>query len=406
MTQTHSMDRRQLLVICICFGLMVFEATLTLGVIPVHVVRLGADPAATGLYMAFSFFGVTAGNILGGWLTDRFGQRKRHALIGFLLWIPAALLLTQATTVPGITFISGLMWLPGGIAIAALNSIVGLSAGEHERGRVFGLMTLSTGAGGLIAGLIGGSIAEQWGFPALFVLMAILPGVMLLITTSIRDVSPVPASTPQTPAEPAVSETMQVRPGVMVYLLLLATLFARLGLTVSDLGRPLAMLQINLNAADISNAIAFSAAATLPLPLILGWLSDRIGRKRLLVLFYSLGAVGILLLTMATEPWHFWLSAALAGVIIASNGIGQAYIADLSDAKTIGRNLSLFTSSGFIASMIGLGGAGYIMQGVGIQSTLLMGVGSLVIAVLLLLRMHPVTSSRTSEMIEAAPETG
>ena len=72
-----SMDKRQLFAICICFCLMVFEATLTLGVMPVHVVRLGADPAATGLYMAFSFFGATVGNILGGWLTDRIGQRKR-----------------------------------------------------------------------------------------------------------------------------------------------------------------------------------------------------------------------------------------------------------------------------------------------------------------------------------------
>jgi MFS family permease len=178
----------------------------------------------------------------------------------------------------------------------------------------------------------------------------------------------------------------------MVYMLLLANFFARLGPTASDLGRPLIMLQLNMNTKDVSDAIAFSAMITLPLPLILGWLSDRVGRKRLLILFYGFGAAGILLLSTASLPWHFWFSAALVAVVNASNGVGQAYVADLSDAKTIGRSLSLFTSSNFIANMIGLGSAGYVMQGIGINQTLLLGASSLVLAIFVLLAIRPVAS--------------
>lgn len=391
MLPAQSMSRWQLVTIGICFCLMVFEATLTLGVMPVYVVRLGADPAATGLYMAFNFLGVTVGNILGGWLTDRSGQRKRFALVSMLLWIPAALSMTQATTVAGIILTSGLMWLPGGIAIAALNSIVALSAGPHERGRVFGWVSLAGRSGALVAGLIGGMIAERWGFPVLFVIMAGIPAVLFMVATTIRDVAPqseTPATNPQIPAQSALPITAPVGLGSLIYMLILANFFARLGPTVSELGRPLVMLQLNMNAADVSGAIAFSAAVTLPLPLLLGWLSDRVGRKRLLVVFYGLVGVGILLLSMATVAWHFWLSAALASLINASGGVGQAYMADLSDTKTIGRSLSLFTSSDFIANMIGLGGAGYVMQWIGINPTLVLGATSMVIAMLVLLRMR------------------
>jgi MFS family permease len=398
----QSMDRRQLFVIAICFCLMVFTATITVGVMPVYVVRLGADPAATGLYLAFNFLGVTVGNIAGGWLTDRVGQRKRIALVSYLLWIPAALLLTQATTVAGVILVTGLMWLPGGIAIAAFNGIVGLSAGAHERGRVFGWLALSTGAGGLTGGLIGGPVAELWGFPVLFVILAAVAGVMFMIATSIRDVPARPAVGKRTEKAAEASAVVQSGLGMLMYMLLLANFFARLGPTVSDLGRPLVMLQHNMNAADVSGAIAFSSFVTLPLPLLLGWLSDRLGRKRLLIVFYGLAAVGILLLSAASVVWHFWFSAALVSVVNAANGVGQAFVSDLSDAGTIGRSLSLYTSSHFIAAMIGLGVAGYVMQGIGIHSTLLLGTASLVIAMGILLRMRPPVLTLAGDVAGAA----
>lgn len=405
MLPPRSIDRWQLVAISFCFCLMRLEATITLGVVPVYVVQLGADSALTGLFMAVSFLGVTLGNILGGWLADRSGQRKRITQISTLVWIPAALLMTRATTVTGIILTSGLMWLPGGITIAVLNSILGLSAGRNERGRVFGWVALAGGAGTLIAGLIGGVIAERWGFPVLFVIMAVLTGVLFFISSvGVRDVvTPVDMErASQTQDELDTPAVTRAGLGSLVYLLLLARLFAGLGKTVSDLGRPLVMLQLNMNTTDVSTAIAFSAAATLPLPLILGWLSDRAGRKRLLILFYGIGAVGILVLSRASVPWHFWLSAALVALVTASNSIGKAYIVDLSDPRTVGRSLSLFASSNFVASMIGLGSAGYVMQWIGTNLTLLLGAFSLVIAVFTLLAMRPAGPRVARRMMRAA----
>lgn len=376
------MNRRQLLAICICFGIVVFEATTTVGLMPVYVVRLGADSAITGAFLAFQFFTVSISNIAGGWLSDRFGQRKRMLLISFLLWIPLALLMTQATTVAEVILTTGLLWLPGGVAVAILNIITGLSATASERGRVFGWISLSGGIGGLIAGLISGPIAEAWGFPAVFVILAVGAGVMFLVALSIQDAPAAPKIDSHLPA-------VQVGVGSLVYLLLAANLFARLGLFTSDLGRPLAMTGLGLDAAAVSSAIAFSSAVTLPLPLLMGRLSDRLGRKRLLIACYGVGSLGVLLLSVATATWHFWLSAALAAVINTTNGLGQAYVADLAHPEALGRSMSMLSTSTFLAGIIGLGGAGYIMQTVGINPTVVLGACLPVIGIGLMLQLRP-----------------
>ena len=56
-----------------------------------------------------------------------------------------------------------------------------------KRGKVFGLIALASGSGSLLAGLVGGPIAERWGFPMLFVVMAAATVVMLVIATFIQD---------------------------------------------------------------------------------------------------------------------------------------------------------------------------------------------------------------------------
>src|SRR5688572_11804777 len=97
-----TMNKRQLLLLCLCIGLINFEGTITVRLLPVYAIRLGADPTTTGLFVAFAFLTVTLGNIAGGWLSDRIGIRKPILLLSCLAWIPAALLMTQATDMPGL----------------------------------------------------------------------------------------------------------------------------------------------------------------------------------------------------------------------------------------------------------------------------------------------------------------
>jgi len=93
-------------------------------------------------------------------------------------------------------------------------------------------------------------------------------------------------------------------------LLLLASIVASTAVFVGRLGTSLAMNELGFVAAAISSTGAMSGAITLPLPPLLGWLSDRVDRKRLMALCYLTGTVGLLALTVSGSLWHFWAAAA------------------------------------------------------------------------------------------------
>lgn len=56
---------------------------------------------------------------------------------------------------------------------------------------------------------------------------------------------------------------------------------------------------------------AIGGAIALPLPVLFGWLSDRIGRKLLMNLGYLAGILSMLILAISTSLWHFWITASL-----------------------------------------------------------------------------------------------
>jgi MFS family permease len=362
---------------------------------------MGADSTTTGLLVAFAFLGVTVGTICGGWLSDWMHVRKPILLISLVIWIPAALLMTQATTIPWLILTTGIFWLPGGIALAMISIITALSTVKEERGQVFGVQALASGIGALLAGAFGGVIAERWGFPLLFVVMAALDALMLLIATFIQD-KPLPTEGVQPQMGDGKLIEKKVSPGQLVLLLLAAHLLVRLSLLAGDLGIPLAMTHLGFTAAAVSSTVAVSAAVTLPLPLLLGWLSDKAGRKRLLLLCYGIGALGLLLLAASTWIWHFWFSASLMAISAAGNGVAQAFVADLAPPQAIGRSMSLFHSTSLFAGIIGLSGGGYLMQTLGISSALLLGACLPLIAMALLLRLRAPAPARSPATVAQA----
>jgi MFS transporter, PPP family, 3-phenylpropionic acid transporter len=387
MHSAYTIHKRQLLLICLCLGLILFQAALTIKLLPVYAVRLGADSAMTGLFVAVAFLTVTLGNITGGWLSDRFGLRKPFLLLSLLLWIPADLWLTQATTIQRLILAIGLVWFPGGIAVAMLNIIAAVSTGEGERGKVFGFIALASSISSLVAGLVGGPIAERWGFPVLFIVMAGATTVLLVIATWIQD-----KSTPRKAAQPDTQASMPVERqagiGSLLPLFLVAHLMARLGLFIGGLGSPLAMTGLGFDAAAVSSTIAVSAALTLPLPLVLGWLSDRAGRKGFLLAAYALCAAGVLLLMSAQWLWQFWLSATLLVLFETTSGVAQAYVADLAPPQAMGRSISLFNTITGISGIVGLSGGGYLIQTLGLNPALVLGACLPVLGIGLLLRLR------------------
>ncbi len=378
-------SRRPLIGIAIAYLLLLCAAFGTGGLWAVYVAQLGGSPTAVGIFNAAGNLAAVAATLLSGWLADRLARRKELFYVSCVLFAGTWWLMTRAITWQQLTLINVIGGFTFGVAINMIVILTGLLAGETERGRSFGLLTLMVGLSMLVSGLVSGPIADRWGFPTLFMfdvllcLACLIPG--LLFTE--------PARAPTKTAErPAVRGRGLAGLGRSFYLLTAATFIVTFACFGGSLGRSIAMSQLGFSATAISLTTAIGGAISLPTPLIFGWLSDRIGRKRLLWLSLAAGFVSLLALAFAGSAWSFWAASALFALIMSAQPLMQAWATDLLPVESVGIGLSLLSgaaSAGLFVSSLGIGAA---IQQMGARPAFLLTALTSLIAIGLLLPVH------------------
>jgi MFS family permease len=167
---------------------------------------------------------------------------------------------------------------------------------------------------------------------------------------------------------------------------------------VSRLGTWLAMNDLGFSAAAVSSTSAVGGVATLPIPPLIGWLSDRLGRRRFLVLCYLAGAVSLLILLVAMRLWHFWLAIALLCTLWSVSGaVGPALVADIVPRESLGRGISLFSATAWVGGVVGFAGTGYAVQNLGIPTTFTLAALLPLTAIVLLIPIRPARPRALSE---------
>jgi DHA1 family tetracycline resistance protein-like MFS transporter len=99
-------------------------------------------------------------------------------------------------------------------------------------------------------------------------------------------------------------------------------------------------------------AAMFPALQTVSMPLW-GRLSDRIGRRPVILLSVLGSVISYVIFGLAHSYAALLLSRALAGVMAANMGVAKAYIADLSDEKTLPKNLGLYGAAQALGFLVG-----------------------------------------------------
>src|SRR5512139_1343141 len=98
------------------------------------------------------------------------------------------------------------------------------------------------------------------------------------------------------------------------------------------------MNNLGFDALEISSTGAIGGLISMPLPLLMGWLSDRIERKTFLVIGYLACFASFILLAFSHLLWLFWLVSILQGIAAGSGGsIGNAWVIDLVPRESIGK---------------------------------------------------------------------
>mgnify|MGYP001126658304 CR=1 FL=1 len=240
------MEKRQLVLL---FGCSLIPWTIGNGImplLPVYAGKLGASSAESGAYLAIAYVAITLGALSASWISGRFGRKGPLAAVG-LLAVPLTWLTGQVTNLWQLTAVTAALWLLGGMGFALTSILAGLCARPEERGRVFGVLSMSGPVGALIGGLAAGPLVDGWGFAAMFLafaLAALAWPVMALLVKDMRIDRPGSEKRASSEPPPAL--------GGMFWLLFTASLVVMVANMAGVLGRSLVMDNLGFSAAAIS----------------------------------------------------------------------------------------------------------------------------------------------------------
>lgn len=340
------MSKKQLLLFCVVLVLIFGNGSGFVTMIPVHLSRLGVAPDKIGYLFSLLYFGIASSGILAGWLADRFGHHKLMSVfsaageliasVAMLLGARSFLLLTI-----GLFF----SWFFAGFHAALISALVGLQSKENERGRVFGIIGFITGLGPVISGFLYGKIVDFYGFEALLNLNLAITVLWMILSFFYKQPS-ILAASPQTEHKVGSAKLP-----TSFYLVVFA---ATLGWTIVNggkLGITLLMTRLRFSANDISLTVGIASLAALAMPLLLGWMSDIIGRKPLLLGLNLLGLAGLFLISQGHGMVGFCIASSLLSIYSCFGGLSNALITDVMPKENLGFGLSVINSTAHIAGL-------------------------------------------------------
>jgi MFS family permease len=361
------MSRKQLVTLFL-YMMLLFSQGAYFGLMPIYLAQLGVDPAISGLYFALGFSGLTVGSLAAGWISNHFQRHRESLFVCALLATPLYYCMGKVNHIVPLTMLTILLWFMVGFSIATINIIAGMFAKTHERGRVFGILGMGVGVGAVIGGLIGGRVVDGWGFPTLFNIIALISVVLMFEVLLIEDKKVVPTTERQQTAQMPFMT-------LPLWLLFSASVLQGAAVMGISLSRPLGMNALGLSATAISSTNAIASLVTLPLPFVLGWASDRVGRKPILVAGYVFSIVGALILVGASSLWHFWLSAIMMSITGAVGSAASALVTDLTPPEALGTALARFGSTGWIGAALGFTLGGLVIANANITASFLVTAG-------------------------------
>lgn len=277
-----------------------------------------------------------------GWLSDRLGQRKGLAVLGYTLSTLAKPFLYIASSWGVVLAVRWTDRVGKGIRTAPRDALVADSSSAREMGRSFGfhrgMDTMGAVLGLALAALIvylvqRGRIELTWDSFRTLVLVGIGPAVLsvilLLLFVKERRKGPAPQACDAAPARPECKETAKVMPDGRFKIFLVLIVLFTLG-NSSDAFLILRAQNLGFSAYQVLLLfVAFNlvyALAALPA----GVISDKLGRRRVMLVGWSIYALAYLGFALASEVWHVWLLFALYGLYYGvSEGVCRAFVCDL-----------------------------------------------------------------------------
>jgi len=357
---------------------------------------LGLSKEFIGLIEGIVSTTVSALKILAGYASDRAGSRKGLVLLGYLLSAvsrPVLALVGSGSGALGLRFADGVgkgvKDAPRDALIAGSSQLgkMGLSFGYHRMLDTFGSVAGPLVTFGLLALLTIGSPGQA--YRLIFLLAGIPAFVAVLIVAAFVRERAAPGERRPGLSLSALRGQFAVFLAIMLIFTLGNSSDAFLILRAQNVG--VAVMAIPLVYALFN---LFYAALSLPA----GHLSDRIGRRKVIVAGWLVYAVVYLGFGLADSAWQIWPLYALYGLYYATTeGVAKAMVADLVEPAQRGTAYGLFNASIGVMALPASVVAGLLWDRVSPAAPFIFGSAIAGLAVILLLALRPRQASSATQ---------
>jgi len=284
--------RSRSLVLATAVAMFLFMSRGVVGPISSLYVRsLGASYAALGLLGTLGSLTGLVASPLWGRLCDRLGRRRPVLLMGL-----AGLAVSTALTalVPSYLYLYPLRLL-GALAQAAYSTaslaLVGdlLEGRREERGSRMGTYRGLASLGFGMWALVSGTLADRFSLRLPYVLSALFLAISFVLAWRLRE-RPATAPPPGKKSSPIVQGAPPDRRLPLTPLLVAAFLWALTTGAVYAVWANYMVDEVGFRASGMSALWALASTSELPLMILAGWLSDRLGRLPVLSLGFAVWA--------------------------------------------------------------------------------------------------------------------
>jgi len=319
---------------------------------------LGAAGTIVGLVGGLSEGADAIFRIFSGWFSDKIGKRKFLAVLGYSISTISKPFLYLASSWGVVLAVRFMDRVGKGIRTSSRDALIADSTSDEERGKGFGLHRAMDSAGAFIglalAALIvylvqgAGTIEIGLGTFRWLVLGGIIPAILAVIILQSfvrerrREGQAVNYGTRMTLS--GIKGSFDTRFWIFIVIMILFTLGNSSDffviLRAQNLGAPCIQVVLML--------VLFNAVyASFSLPM--GILSDKLGRKRIIILGWFVYALAYLGFALSSSLWHIWLLFVLYGVYYGiAEGVVKAFVADMAPAEKRG------TAYGLLQGVVGL----------------------------------------------------
>jgi MFS family permease len=333
--------------------------------VPLYLATNGFSEDVVNLVLASTALASLVGQVIFGYVSDRVMTKSFFVGLGTISYIFGYLTLALLKNKLLSVFILVILNFFGSAAYPAAMALLADFSSVQNRGRSMGFFWSSASLGWAISVAFTGLILERFGGSYLFGICSLMHSVsFLLIYFGFRGYDKkVKIEDPSTKVRGSIFKSILSLEGSFLVFLVGTLIFFMADFTKNVYIPMFYTFELGLGITTSTLLLSFTSWIELPSTVFFGYLSDKIGRKKVILIGYMLCIIFMVINSLAYNFWSATFAMGLYGLIWgAFSGASSALASELTSENERGFAMGLFNSSGSIANLIAPLSIGVLIQ--------------------------------------------